>query len=100
VGACALTKSNGRGPDRGSLGAVEPRNFHPRRLVGGIERDRKVLEEPVSSQDAREREIVIESGIYLDNVAGNFKFDVVIVNGALGSGDNTRQHTFLSVLNL
>jgi len=43
----------------------------------------------------------MESGIYVDNVAGNFKFDfVVVVNVTLRSGDNTRQHTLLSVLNL
>ena len=42
----------------------------------------------------------MESGIYVDNVAGNFKFDFVVVNVTLRSGDNTRQHTLLSVLNL
>jgi hypothetical protein len=39
----------------------------------------------------------MESGIYVDNVAGNFKFDfVVVVNVTLRSGDNTRQtHSFV-----
>jgi hypothetical protein len=58
-----------------------------------IERSRR-LEEPVPSQDARDREVVIEFGIYLDNAVGNFKFDFVIVHGALGSGDYARQNLF------